>query len=38
MVLRRLREVKFILNIEKYQFEKKQIKYLGFIIKVSVGL
>ena len=38
MVIRKLREIKLILNINKYQFEKKQVKYLRFIIKVGVGL
>ena len=38
MVLGKLWEVKLILNINKYQFEKKQVKYLRFIIKVGVGL
>ena len=38
MVLGKLQEVKLRLNINKYQFEKKQVKYLGFIIKVGVGL
>ena len=38
MVLGKLREVKLALNINKYQFERKQVKYLGFIIKVGVGL
>ena len=38
MVLGKLREVKLILNINKYQFERKQVKYLRFIIKVNVGL
>ena len=38
MVLGTLREVKLVLNINKYQFEKKQVKYLGFIIKAGAGL
>ena len=38
MVLGKLREVKLILNINKYQFERKQVKYLKFIVKVGVGL
>ena len=38
MVLGKLREIKLILNINKYQFEKKQVKYLGFIIEAGVGL
>ena len=38
MVLGKLREAKLTLNIDKYQFEKKQVKYLGFIIKAGVGL
>ena len=38
MVLRKLQEVKLILNIDKYQFEKKQVKYLRFIIEVGVRL
>ena len=38
MVLRKLREIKLTLNINKYQFKKKQIKYLRFIIKAGVGL
>ena len=38
MVLEKLREAKLTLNIDKYQFEKKQVKYLGFIIKAGVGL
>ena len=38
MVLRKLREAKLTLNINKYQFERKQVKYLKFIIKAGVGL
>ena len=38
MVLRKLREVKLTLNINKYQFEKKQVEYLGFIIEAGMGL
>ena len=38
IVLRKLREIKLILNIHKYQFEKKQVKYFGFIIEAGVGL
>ena len=38
IILGKLREARLILNIDKYQFEKKQVKYLGFIIKVGVGL
>ena len=38
IVLGKLREAKLILNIDKYQFEKKQVKYLGFIIKAGAGL
>ena len=38
MVLGKLRKAKLILNINKYQFEKKQVKYLRFIIKAGVGL
>ena len=38
MVLGKLREVKLTLNIDKYQFERKQVKYLKFIIKAGVGL
>ena len=38
MVLGKLREIKLILNIDKYQFKKKQVKYLRFIIKAGVGL
>ena len=38
MVLGKLWEIKLILNINKCQFEKKQVKYLRFIIKVGVGL
>ena len=38
MVLKKLQEAKLILNIDKYQFEKKQVKYLRFIIEASVGL
>ena len=38
MVLRELREAKLTLNINKYQFEKKQAKYLRFIIEVGVRL
>ena len=38
MVLGKLWETKLTLNINKYQFEKKQVKYLRFIIKAGVGL
>ena len=38
MVLGKLREAKLILNINKYQFERKQVKYIRFIIKAGVGL
>ena len=38
MVLGKLREAKLILNIDKYQFERKQVKYLRFIIKAGVRL
>ena len=38
IVLKKLREVKLTLNINKYQFKKKQVKYLGFIIKAGAGL
>ena len=38
MVLGKLQEIKLVLNINKYQIEKKQVKYLRFIIKAGVGL
>ena len=38
MVLGKLREAKLTLNIDKCQFEKKQVKYLRFIIKAGAGL
>ena len=38
MVLGKLREAKLTLNINKYQFKRKQVKYLRFIIKAGVGL
>ena len=38
MVLRKLQETRLILNIHKYQFEKKRVKYLRFIIETGVGL
>ena len=38
IILGKLQEAKLILNINKYQFERKQVKYLRFIIKVGVGL
>ena len=38
MVLGKLQEAKVVLNIDKCQFEKKRVKYLGFIIKTGVGL
>ena len=38
MVRGKLREIKLILNINKYQFEKKQVKYLRFIIEAGVRL
>ena len=38
IVLGKLREIKLILNINKYQFEMKKVKYLGFIMKAGVRL
>ena len=38
MVLGKLREAKLIFKIDKCQFEKKQVKCLGFIIKAGAGL
>ena len=38
IILGKSREAKLILNINKYSFKKKEVKYLGFIIKAGVGL
>ena len=38
MVLGKLYEPRLILNINKYQFTRKWVKYLGFIIKAGLGL
>ena len=38
IILAKLGEIKLILIINKYQFEKRSIKYFKFIIKAGVGL
>ena len=38
IILRKLQEAKLTLNINKYQFKKKQVKYFRFIIEAGVGL
>ena len=37
-VLRRLQDIGLQLDINKYEFEVKSTKYLGFIIKAGVGV